>query len=470
MLGRWTGSHFDRSAAPAISIVGCGFSGAAIAVSLLDRMREPIHLAIYNAAGSPGTGLAYGRARPEDLLNVRASAMRLYADREGDFAQWLSRKAASGAMRFGADDFVPRRLFGDYVRERLAEAIAANPSSSVDFIDGEAIAISRSGRRRFRVHQRRSGGSDADCVVLATGYGARRRERYGFSPYEPIPEDAFDGAEAATIIGAGLTAVDVALDLAKNRPALHITMISRRGRLPLAHARHAIGDTFCEEPAGDTALALLRSIRNAVRETQGAGGDWRAVINGLRPHTQELWRALPPAEKQRFARRLKIYWDIHRHRLPPENAARLEALVRTGRIAVIAGDVARAADEPGALAVRLRGTSVLQPIAPGPVIDCAGFGPDLDAPAVKSLLTQELAFRDDVGVGLRVDEKGRLLDQGAGVIKGLYAIGPLGAGSLLEVTAAPEIAVQAFHAAKEIQREIGGAIDAKTRDSLSMSH
>ena len=59
-------------------------------------------------------------------------------------------------------------------------------------------------------------------------------------------------------------------------------------------------------------------------------------IDGLRPHTQRLWTALPDAERRRFLRHLRPYWEVHRHRLAPPVAARLQAALAGGRLRVLA--------------------------------------------------------------------------------------------------------------------------------------
>jgi uncharacterized NAD(P)/FAD-binding protein YdhS len=66
-----------------------------------------------------------------------------------------------------------------------------------------------------------------------------------------------------------------------------------------------------------TTLALLRTLRLEIKHCEAAGGDWRSVIDGLRPQVQALWQALPLQEKRRFLRHLRPYWEVHRHRAAP---------------------------------------------------------------------------------------------------------------------------------------------------------
>jgi len=88
-----------------------------------------------------------------------------------------------------------------------------------------------------------------------------------------------------------------------------------------------------------TARSLVAAIRAEAKLAQALGGDWRTVVDGLRPHTADLWAALPEAERARLARHALRYWDVHRHRMAPEIAARITALQQRGRLVIAAGKV-----------------------------------------------------------------------------------------------------------------------------------
>src|SRR3546814_5960320 len=61
------------------------------------------------------------------------------------------------------------------------------------------------------------------------------------------------------------------------------------------------------------------------------------VIDALRPVTQSLWQGLPVAEKRRFLRHLRSWWDVHRHRMAPEVAAVVQNAMDRGQLVVRAG-------------------------------------------------------------------------------------------------------------------------------------
>src|SRR3546814_20182950 len=82
---------------------------------------------------------------------------------------------------------------------------------------------------------------------------------------------------------------------------------------------------------------LLRDIRREIAAAEREGGDWRMVIDALRPVTQSLWQGLPVAEKRRFLRHLRSWWDVHRHRMAPEVAAVVQNAMDRGQLVVRAG-------------------------------------------------------------------------------------------------------------------------------------
>ena len=79
--------------------------------------------------------------------------------------------------------------------------------------------------------------------------------------------------------------------------------------------------------------------------------------------------------------------------------------------------------------------------------DCRGHAPELRSPLIQDLIAQGLARADTHGLGLAVGPNGQLQDVAGCARRGLFALGPLGQGSLWEITAVPEIVEQADQAA-----------------------
>ncbi len=124
----------------------------------------------------------------------------------------------------------------------------------------------------------------------------------------------------------------------------------------------------CCEPCG------AKSTRR--RRAGSAGG---SVIDALRPQTQALWRNLPVAERRRFLRHIRPYWEVHRHRVAPTGRrAELSELLQSGQLSVSAGRItAIDADGDGIrLSVRRRNRRDVLQLRGAWLINCSG--PQLD--------------------------------------------------------------------------------------------
>src|ERR1700732_3281094 len=95
-----------------IVIIGGGLSGTALAIQLLLQAVVDVHITIIEPRQSLGRGVAYSTQFDSHLLNVRAGDMSILPDSPGHFVRWLNR---STGRTWQATDFVPRRIYGDYV-------------------------------------------------------------------------------------------------------------------------------------------------------------------------------------------------------------------------------------------------------------------------------------------------------------------------------------------------------------------
>ena len=179
-----------------------------LAVRLAER---GIASSLINRTPEFGPGVAYATPFDGHLLNVRAGRMSAVEDRPDDFIDWLSRHHPGHADAAG---FVPRRLFGHYVQDRLAAAEAAHPGR-IDRVVGEAVAIESDGVRLAdgRV-------VPARAVVLATGNPAPRMAADDSSGDRVLGDPWVAGVLArigadddVLIVGSGLTMVDLLLQL-----------------------------------------------------------------------------------------------------------------------------------------------------------------------------------------------------------------------------------------------------------------
>lgn len=430
-----------------IAIVGAGFSGTLLAVNLL-RLGQPVVL-IEREPTKLARGQAFAARIPEHLLNVRAANMSAFPDDADHFVRW---------MGFATEDqknrFVPRLTYGEYLREQLGDGLAASGGLG-EIRGGEAVSL------RFSARSAVLGladGLEIACrtVVLALGnlppapmpaLGGLPGEFLAGDPWAPAALDGLDEAGHVLLVGTGLTAVDVALTLDREGYGGRITALSRRGLRPRAHAESGPKIGPVERPSTRGSL-LLRAIRRRARD-----GGWRAAVDELRPHVQDLWRAHSAEEQRRFLRHARPYWDVHRHRLAPEVDARIAELEGAGRLRFVAGELIGAEPQGRRAAVdlRRRGGGLVDRIVVDRIINCTGPNGDLRrAPdrLIRQLL-REGRIRPDVHrLGLDVGPVGRVRDGAGRPHDRLFAVGPIAKGEAWEIVAVPDIRRQVWSLAR----------------------
>jgi uncharacterized NAD(P)/FAD-binding protein YdhS len=230
------------------------------------------------------------------------------------------------------------------------------------------------------------------------------------------------------------------------------------------------------ENAPRTVRGLLQLIRLQVKNAEKRGSNWRAVIDSLRPVTQQIWRSLPQVEQRRFLRHLRAYWDVHRHRIAERIADQMALQLRNGQIQMHAGRITHYQEVAGGVDVsyRDRKSGELRTLRADRVLNCTG--PEGDYRRVGSLLLtdlmeKKLARPDALWLGLDVADDGAVLDANGSPSDSLYALGPLRKGTLWESTAVPELRVQVAELANllvnNLRAETGSSIAAGNNDVLA---
>jgi uncharacterized NAD(P)/FAD-binding protein YdhS len=172
----------------------------------------------------------------------------------------------------------------------------------------------------------------------------------------------------------------------------------------------------------------------------------------IRPFVREHWTRLSQDQQARFVRHLRPWWDAHRHRMAPRIAEQIEAMRSAGRLVVQAGSLLRVApnSNPGSsladVTWRPRGCKTESIMRVHHIVNCMGPSGDprrSRMPLYRSLVEQGLARPCPLRLGLDVDADGRLIDADGAAHSRLFAIGPPTRGAFWEITAVPDIRVQA---------------------------
>ncbi|PZM08183.1 FAD/NAD(P)-binding protein [Rhizobium tubonense] len=446
-----------------VAVVGSGFSAIAVTINLLRLLPSSSSVAVVGDDPGFGRGTAYRTELYLHRLNVPAGRMSVFPDEPDDFVEWLLQQGKPVA----ADDFASRGDYGRYLRDRLASLLRDRTGrANVDFIKAKARACVECSRTGVVFHLDNQVELTAKNVVLCLGVGNAQL---------PVPPSRIDPQARAHIVGnpwrlgwlskvritdeicilgSGLTMVDQVIALRAHGHRGRIHLLSRRGLLPHSHAAHRAPFTPTLPERTTEISAILAALRLAAKN----GGDWRGLMDGLRPMTQGIWQELTKQQRGRFLRHALPWWNIHRHRIAPAVFAQFDALVRDGTVVVHAGFL-QSIEEEGArpiLRYRQRGSDEIEALRADWIVNCtgmerAGIG---HSPLLREMQAVGMVRADDLGLGISVDSQSQVLGTSGERQPGLFAVGALTAGQFWEITAVPDIRVQAKKVAEKIGAEI----------------
>jgi uncharacterized NAD(P)/FAD-binding protein YdhS len=399
----------------------------------LSRKSLETEVFLVEKAGRFGRGLAYGTSNDQHVVNAMPTRLSAFEHDPTHFLRWLQRSGR--ALESGTLTFVPRRLVGEYLDE-LLEAAGPNLSLVRDEVTslndvGAGVEISL-----------KSGPLSADAVILATGHDWIHRSILPAT----VPPDA-----PVVILGTGLSMVDRWLSLRSSGHRGPIVARSRRGLIPHAHAPAVPLELDAATlPVGRPVSQVLGWLRRQAE----IHGDWRSVVDAIRPFAPRLWEAWTPDRRARFLRHARPWWDIHRHRLAPSVHARLQGELRAGTVEIRRGS--GWPSEPSRDRLD-RGSGSRGPIEVPYVFDCRGLRPawdDLGSSLIGSLLRWGDARPDPLGLSLDVTTECRLIGADGMPSSSLYAIGPLTRGRFWEIDAIPEIRAQCEQLASHLAETV----------------
>ncbi len=274
-------------AARHVIIVGGGASGVLLAAHLL-RNEGNTRVTIVERRALLGCGVAYSTADPGHLLNTRVSNMSAWPDQPEHFLNWVRVTHDPDVCPFS---FVSRGLYGEYMAGLL------DPWRNSDMLNcarQDCLRIEESDGGGVIAHLADGTRLVGDIAVLATGHllpdttSTQALTQPWAAAADGTPEDR------VLIVGSGLTMIDQVVSLRAQGHRGAISVLSRRGLLPQVHEPTTpVRFTQDTLPLGAGAAATMHWIRAAVRARFAAGGNWRDVVDGLRPHVQSLWRASP---------------------------------------------------------------------------------------------------------------------------------------------------------------------------------
>ncbi len=411
----------------------------------------PIRMTILDRAGKFGKGIAYSTADRAHLLNVPAGNMFALRGQQDHFVNWLKEHEHFQPEK----SFYPRSLYGEYISSLLAQALerARSKNIEIQLVSEEATQIQKLGGDKFSVHTGTGKKWESDVVIFALGnfppdsftqlFPHLREAPHYITKFWTHPIFPFIPKQSTVgIIGSGLSMIDAVLSLESRNHTGKICAFSRNGFLPRIHQpknpnyKFYISDIDKASP-----LNLLKAIRTELKKIDSADTRWTDVVDALRPITNDIWARWTVAQKKQFLRRLRPYWDTHRHRMAPEVGKKIDVLQKSHQLEVIAARIRSIESNNKSISLQFqrKGTDKFESLSVDYLIDCSGPESDfrkLNEPLILSMLENTNFQIDETGMGLTSTDTQAKSNNA-------FVIGPLNKGQLFETTAVPELRNQA---------------------------
>ena len=451
-----------------IAIIGGGFTGTATAIQLCTSVSAPLDIVIVEPRETLGGGLAYGGNDHDHRVNGTHELLVLFPDDISHFARWYESSGASardpGALDHSGTKYVRRTDVRAYMNDTLKKTLTENAfGSSVRHIQDRAVGADYL-RQRLQIKLTSGSTIEPNLVVLALG-GQQPTPPKGISPAaahhsgyigdpfvsEIIPR--ISPNDAVLFVGMGLTAADVVATLTRQEHPAQITAISRRGLLPQPQGKApnvlALLErlarpvpSFIERHSKELSLhATFRALRRDMALAIIEGRDQKELFDEVRDVSAWLWPNFTVVERHRFLRHLKPWYNVNRYRIVPQTGQINAEMATSGqlnfRIARLAGLDVLGDGQQAQLAER--GGSVID-LTFDTVINCTGPQTLESDPFLSALSDLGLAQSDNLGLGLEVDNSGRVLDKDGCAQATIWAFGFLTRKRFGDMTAIPQIA------------------------------
>lgn len=436
-----------------IAIVGGGISGTLTVLQIIKQSRCPVSVLWFDTQNKFCKGYAYNTYDDHHLLNVRANNMSIFPDEPNHLVNWLSKHNP----QYSSKDFIPRKLFGEYVLYTYELLKSSNPLVTINQIAEEVISIQKTNNEyEIKTHQNYL----AKKIVLAFG---------NFLPAHPhsisqefiSSKNYFQNAfnvklttevqlhNNITIIGSGLTMIDVIVSLSRFGYKGIINIISPHAYVPQAHQENPLPSvaTFIDENRNYSLPEILTLVNQQLKKAKKGDLNLHSVIDLMRPHLQRIWLAFTLEEKQQFLRHLRHKWGVARHRAPSKSMAIFKELEEKNQLILIKGRIFDIKTiNQGFELVYSDIQNQQKCLKTELIINCTG--PESDYSKSKSnlivkLLKDGIIAPDPLKYGLNAQKDGYLYPN-------IYTLGPPLKGILWESVAVPEIRVQAQELATKI--------------------
>jgi uncharacterized NAD(P)/FAD-binding protein YdhS len=254
-------------------------------------------------------------------------------------------------------------------------------------------------------------------------------------PYDLPALQAIPAQAHVLVAGTGLTAMDVVCTLMRQGHQGRVTMVSRRALQPRSHPRLYVAPGAARGEADDvptytrdgapSVRRWLAGLRQAVDAAAREGKEWHGPFDELRDAGWRLWSRLPRAERERFNRHVRAWYDAHRFRIPGPTEAIVRDASARGQLAIEKGRVVHALVQDGQAVVTIAGKA---PRRFDCVVNSTGFDLGTLSPLLRTAVDEGLLSLAQVPPGVEVDVKCRAVNAAGEIQPLLRVFGPPTAG------------------------------------------
>jgi uncharacterized NAD(P)/FAD-binding protein YdhS len=344
----------------------------------------PILLMSGNAR--PGPGFAFGTSCNFHKINTPSALMSVVPSHGDDFLVWLGRARDRNQGRRHAaqldNDYLPRPVYARYLMDRFTQAVdlLRRKGVPVDVVREPATEL-RVSDGKVELRSRQSQWIRPRWLVYAPGHPALPNfpdlESSPFFTAAPFASDALSHAKATdrvAVLGMGLTAIDVIMQLLGNGFRGKIDCYSRNALLPTVQSRIARPDIVPQHLAFERLLmrkcykgrltlsellARLSLDLRAFPENESVlaqrldptihhgqfleallgrarTGDLplQAILQATRSYAHKAWQWLSDDERMLFLHQIQRTWDVWRYAIPYETASSILENLRSGQLTV----------------------------------------------------------------------------------------------------------------------------------------
>jgi uncharacterized NAD(P)/FAD-binding protein YdhS len=434
-----------------VAIVGFGFCGIMVFGNILKKIssqksQNKIKFIIFEKDGEEAVGAGFSNFNDNYILNVPAKRMSPFEDSPNDFLDFLKENYPEIYNKNGPDGYISRNIYGQFLKKLRNDffQLAQNLKIDYEFIEQEVIDIEEG----FKIITKLDI-TDADEVVLSSSF-VQSKLNYCLNDEKLISplwsknsinfhqKNNFKVGDKICIIGTGLSAVDILVGLNAKNFSGKIYAISRRGNFPQPHfsQQNIISNqgsiNFIEDSDVKTGLINISlKFRKYLKNNEYY--DLRHLIDSIRGKTKFLWQNFDEKNKNAFLKKLLPYWNIFRHRVPNSSLEIINKMIENNRLEIVKSSVKSIEKSDGKFIIKTNKKTLDCDY----VVNCLGFDYNIkNYPLIESMVKKNLLKKDLI---LAQSNNAKI-----------HLVGGLNIGRDFEITAVPDIRVDANLVAQKI--------------------